>query len=709
MAIDHKRKRIVAWIVTLCLVPLAAIGFSQLEGIQEIENRTWDWRVKLTWQSSQADPRIRIIEVDQRSLDEQASEGVTWPWPRDRYSDIIRFLELGGARGLAFDILFTEESSYGAEDDKQFASAMTAKLPVLHIAALSGSEREIDEDRFEILARKLHEQDQRTGFTTWYKDNHAHLPVPFSYNSILLPVEGLLKAGGSFGNSSADPDSDGVLRHYSAGGDVRGLVVLNSPFAFFDLTGGDLKSIDLKSRMDSRGRLAVRFKSAGQSYRPVSADAIIKSYAQVKRGEIPYISPEEFKDRLVYIGLTAPGLFDLKPTPINGRGKAVEFLANVLDNILNDDFVTYTTPLFNYLMAVIFTLFVTTAIFLGSRLRSQSALIVIAILALLLFQYYTAAYGYRVSFTVPFFAAVLSLLLGMTAQYYLEGRQHQFIRQAFRHYVSPSLIEEIVKNPEALNLGGERRELSIFFSDIAGFTSISEKLEPARLVSLMNSFLSEMTEIIQRHNGTVDKYIGDAVVAFWNAPVPVADHAYLAVTAGLRCQEKLAELADQYQRDYGVAVKMRIGINTAFVTVGNFGSRERFSYTVIGDGVNLASRLEGSNKYFSTNLLVTAGTNNALQGRIPTRKVAAIKVVGKEEVVEVFEPYLDPLGLLKNKMLRFSEALEVFEKGELNKALEIFREISEDPVSSAYILRLERELKKGEYHSWSPVWNLTDK
>jgi adenylate cyclase len=211
-------------------------------------------------------------------------------------------------------------------------------------------------------------------------------------------------------------------------------------------------------------------------------------------------------------------------------------------------------------------------------------------------------------------------------------------RQAFGFYLSKEVIDKVLEDPARLVLGGERKELSIFFSDLAGFSSISERMNPMELTALLNDYLSEMSDIILEEGGTLDKYEGDAILAFWNAPLDIPDHAERACRAALRCQRKLREKAHEYQKIYGVELKARIGIHTGEVVVGNMGSKDRFDYTVLGDAANLASRLEGANKAFDSQIMVSGTTQLKAKTSILFRKIAPITVVGRKESLWVYEP-----------------------------------------------------------------------
>ena len=224
-------------------------------------------------------------------------------------------------------------------------------------------------------------------------------------------------------------------------------------------------------------------------------------------------------------------------------------------------------------------------------------------------------------------------------------------------------------------------------------------------------FLSEMAAIIMQSSGTVDKYVGDAIVAFWNAPLEVPDHAQRGVRAALQCQQRLEELAPEFEREFGLRIKMRIGLHTGSVNVGNFGSRDRFNYTMIGDAANLASRLEGANKAFGTDVLVSGETAAQLPGGHPLRKIADILVVGKKTVTTVYEPLSGQLSAQTQQALeRYHSALEFFEAGDLERARDIFASLPHDPVVQRYLARIENTLS-GHFRpeSWHPEWNLTEK
>jgi adenylate cyclase len=295
----------------------------------------------------------------------------------------------------------------------------------------------------------------------------------------------------------------------------------------------------------------------------------------------------------------------------------------------------------------------------------------------------------------------------MFRPYFIVQGQEKFIRHSFKHYLSPVVIDQLIHNPDRLKLGGERKELTLLFSDLEGFTKISEGLDPEDLTQLLNEYLTAMTEIILEEEGTVDKFEGDAIIAFWNAPLDIEDHAKKAVKAALRCQEKLSELRPYFLDQYGKRLYMRIGINTGYAIAGNMGSSTRFDYTVLGDAVNLAARLEGANKYYGTYTMISSATYELLDEQFQCRELGKIRVVGRSGPVTVYEPlaYKKPLPVDQN----FDKGREFFYQGNFDQALAAFncRE-NEDPAARAYCEKC-RELIGKDIRNWAGVWELDSK
>ncbi len=538
------------------------------------------------------------------------------------------------------------------------------------------------------------------------KVKNLNLP---SYPGALMPIQPLLESGASVASVREDPDSDGIFRRYTLGSRVGDNFVPSMALALFEHVK-DLSISDNQAEGEDNRKI-VNYRGVGGAYKSYSFIDIVSSWASIdaaSRGESappPIVDPSEFKDSIVLLGVWAAGLQDLRPTPLDPKFRGVEVHATALDNILRGDFVNEVPFLYAILLTLIFIgAIAASIIFVDSLVVAGlvSALLISSLLG-------TSALFALSNFWLPTFLPLLGMVLATVGsfswKYALEGRERRFLKSAFRCYVSPAVIEKIIADPSRLKLGGEKRELSIFFSDIKGFTAISERLEPTKLSELLNRYLTEMTGIIQRSGGTVDKYVGDAVVAFWNAPLNVSDHADRAVKAALECQQKLRELSPLWHQEFGVELSARIGIHTGLVSVGNFGSEDRFNYTMIGDAANLASRLEGANKKFGTEVLISEDTYRKLSRREGVRSLGAVKVLGREAAVQVFEP-LQEGRFSREHLEQFESGVDAFQTGDLNRALSAFGSLLEDPAAAAYMVRITGE-KGGE--SQSPVWILSDK
>lgn len=696
---NRRKKALGLTCITIIITALVGLGL-HYEVADEFESRTWDWRVEALAQRTPPDPDIKLIVIDQASLDHYArEESIFWQWPREMYEPIMRFLTHAQARGVAFDVLYTEPSPYGVGDDASFARALQSGIStVMAVAARQDVAAESASDKALFRGRATDLVGALSGIVA------PTVTVP-RFGGVTLPIPEILGVATALGNVTSEADADGIFRHVAPVAEVAGVRVPTLPLALY-LATGHVPSPAIGRSLDEAGRLTVRFSGGAQTYPTYSVRAVIQSWLAISSGGTPVIDPREFAGSLVFVGMVAPGLLDLRPTPLARDYPGVEFNATVLGNLRAENFVRKVPTGVAVIIAAVFICLTTASALLFVRMRAQVSAVSGGVIGMCACAYGLALVGWWLPIVIPFAGIVGGVIAALAVQYELEGRQHRFIKDAFRFYVSPSVIDQIIEEPANLSLGGTRRELTIFFSDIAGFTSISEQIEATQLSALLNRFLSEMTDIIMASGGTVDKYVGDAIVAFWNAPVAVPDHAVRAVQAALDCQARLEELRSEFQSDFGVQVRMRVGLHTGVVSVGNFGSRNRFNYTMIGDAANLASRLEGANKAFGTEILVSARTVEAVGEAMTFRKIGSIRVVGKSEVVTVFEP-LPPGRMVAAD---YVAALRSFESGDRVAALAQFQALSEDRVARAYVARLEREAAKNlPPEALEAAWNLQEK
>ena len=346
-----------------------------------------------------------------------------------------------------------------------------------------------------------------------------------------------------------------------------------------------------------------------------------------------------FTNKIVLVGTTATGTYDLKSTPLSTVFPGVEVHATVIDNILTQNFMTRPTWSRIYDLLAIITL----GALLGVALPRLGALPGL-LLALGLFMGYIGVARWlfvnlKVWLNIVYPLLVLAInYTVLTVYYYVtEERERKKIKGAFEHYVSPEVIDEITKHPEKLNLGGERRVLTVLFSDIQNSTAIAESMDSTKLVELLNEYLTAMTDIILQYGGTLDKYIGDGIMAFYGAPVVREDHAFMACYTAVGMAEELQKLRERWSVRNLPQIHARIGIHTGDVTVGNMGSAKRFDYTVMGDTVNLASRLEGLNKAYGTAILITEDTASVVEKSFVLREIDMVQVVGRKRPIRLYE------------------------------------------------------------------------
>jgi adenylate cyclase len=310
---------------------------------------------------------------------------------------------------------------------------------------------------------------------------------------------------------------------------------------------------------------------------------------------------------------------------------------------------------------------------------------------------------------------VLVYIILVVIFYLTEEKSRKWITSIFGKYVSPIVIENLIKNPAGIKLGGEKRNITLFFSDIRGFTLLSEKLAPEDLVSLLNEYLTEMTSIIIKDQGLVDKYMGDAIMAFWGAPLDQPDHAELACLSSLEMIDKLRELNKKWKMEGIPSFKIGVGLNSGDAIVGNMGSNKRFDYTAMGDNVNLASRLEGLNKIYGTNIIISENTHKIIKDKFETRKLDVVKVKGKKKPILIYELISNNEKIKKKHkefVNRFESSLELYFKrkwGEANKSFQKTLEIMDDDASHIFISRCQKFIKTPPPNDWDGSWEMETK
>lgn len=697
----RKRKKLILGILISIIVSALCILMIGAGVFEPYELKTFDRMMRYLSKKS-GSPDIVVVEIEQNSLDSLKKVHITWPWPRQIYGPIINFLSRSGAKAIFFDILITEPSSYGKEDDEMLAEALKKAGNVYMPFFLSkevgraGEQEELFIKRFSLKADK----------------NKKGLIEEF--NSVVLPISEVVESVRGMGNIQINPDQDGIYRRipllfiYNGGlfphmcisylsNNTGGKILLKNNSIWI----GD-KRIPLEN-----GLFRLNYYGGPRYYNRYSAAEVIQAYTDFEKGLTPILNPELFRDKYVFVGLTAPGLYDLKPTPASSIYPGVEIHATLLDNILRSDYLTRIGKFPLVLLVIVVSILASLMVLVTtSLLRNMvyfagfiTLLLIVGIISfkgnLLLDQV-----GILFSFTISFAMSALF-------SYSIEGRQKRQIKKIFSHYMSESLVNEVLKDSENIKLGGEKRVLTVFFSDLQGFTSLSEKRTPEEVVKFLNIYHTAMTDKILSRGGVIDKYQGDGIMAFWGAPVRKDDDEMQACLAALENQESLLELREQLDKVGFPPLYSRIGINTGEMIVGNMGSEKRFDYTVIGDNVNLASRLEEANKLYSTKIIVSESTYIGTKGHFEFRDLDIIRVKGKEGHVRIYE-LMGRKGGLSNKEIKirdlFEEGLSLYRNQKWDEAIERFimcHELDQnDGPAREYIRRCNKILKNPRLTEW---------
>nr|WP_231384411.1 adenylate/guanylate cyclase domain-containing protein [Thioalkalivibrio sp. ALE23] len=702
-------------LMTGLLAVLLALVAEQSGWVDGPERAAYDLQARLLagLMPPDQDDEVVLILVDEQSLEWALdTQGQGWPWPREYPAVIADFARRAGAASLTFDVLYTDDSRFGVHDDRRFARAAADFGPTV-FAALYGEEA-ARHDRFP--------QDAPVSSATVEVEGAGSATFP-AFSRATFPVTELAQSAARMGNVHITPDPDGVYRRAPPmtrfdGELVPGLGLAaflagagESPGLRLEDDGRALRVGDRRLPLDPEGRLILRFERPGAERTRLRAAAVIQSELRLAAdaGADTPIDPAELEGRHVMVGLSAAGLFDLRPLPLDPRAPGVEFHATMLENLTAGRFMREVDATRAQVLVGLLAFLPAFLAGLGRSSASTALAIAFALVAPVLLSGFAHAGGVWLPLVVPLVAGLTGTVGAAVYNYAREGRERRFIKAAFAQYLSPQVIERLLEEPDRLKLGGERRELTIFFSDLEGFTSLSERLSPDELTRLLNEYLTEMTDILTACGATIDKYEGDAIIAFWNAPVDVPDHPRRAVEAALECQRRLAAMAPRLRGRAGRDLAMRIGVNTGEAVVGNMGSRTRFDYTMLGDAVNLAARLEGANKVFGTYTLIAESTVRKLPETLYCRELGEIRVVGRARPVRVYEPVARlALDAAPERYQVFARALQTLRLGRVEEARALFASIADrDPPAARYVERCTRLLERGE--AGDGVWELDAK
>ncbi|MCB4791323.1 MAG: adenylate/guanylate cyclase domain-containing protein [Elusimicrobia bacterium] len=531
--------------------------------------------------------KIAIVAVDEESINKLGR----WPWARSVHANLINKLTALGAKAIVFDVLFTE-----ADKEKPLADEQLGKA-----AKKSG----------------------KVVFGCFFQTDQSGAPV-----KSLEPIESIKKDTRT-GFVNIFTELDGVNRKVSLVMDFENDKIPSLSLAGLSLYLNQKPEDIIKERkiaVDEFNEMIVNFSGGYESFP-------YYSFSKVLNGEIP---AEKIKDKIILVGGTAAGLFDFKAIPFVPIFPGVEIHANAMSNILLNNYLRQWPGICTFILIIIFAL-LSGMVFGQFAPWKGGVTTVIVFIGYFVFTYYMFKIKYVLAeFVAPAASLSLSYVGVLFYRFMTEEKEKRWIKKSFSTYLNPHVLEEIIKDPASLKLGGQKQNLSILFSDIRGFTTISESLSPEGVVELLNEYLTKMVEVVFRHEGTLDKFIGDAVMAFWGAPIPQKDHARKAVMCGIEMVEELEKLQAKWQAEGKTIIKIGVGINSGNVIVGNMGSMERMDYTVIGDDVNLASRLESLNKEYKTVMIISEETYKQVEDLVEAKPLGGVKVKGKAKAVNIY-------------------------------------------------------------------------
>lgn len=619
-----------------------------------------------TWQESLSDklfsprtanPDIVLIKIDNKSI----AEIGRFPWTRKVYKEVVDKIGTH-ASSIGIDISFLESES--TEVDGALAQSFKKAGNITIAAELEG-------------------------------------------DHVVAPIE-VLRKDAKVGVVNTKPDIDGITR--------RAVLQIDNkefPYKHFStsiaetyLFGTNQSATILDNPpLEDNKYFRINFAGGPETFSGYSFSDVLNNR----------ITPDKFDGKIVLIGATADDLHDSQLVPTsNGRPMAgVEIQAHTIQTLLDQKYLIPESKSQTFVGTVAIVLVLSLGlVYFGVSIGLF--VIIVFFVTYVVFAVLSFDGGLVRNLIFPSLAILISGIADLVFKYFSEYKQKTFIRKAFGYYLSEAVLKEVLSDPKKLALGGDRKEISVLFSDIAGFTSISEKVDPDLLTQLLNQYLTAMTDIIFDHKGVLDKYIGDAVMAFWGAPLKDDTHALNACKTALLMKEKLVEIRKDWET-HGVSnFGIRIGINTGDMVVGNMGSHMRFDYTLLGDNVNLGSRLEGINKEYGTEIVISGSTYDEVKDQVIARKLDTVAVKGKSHGIVIYE--LRGMGSsdsAENKFLAgFEEARELYEKGEFKKSLKLFREFekdySDDSPTKVYIERCLALIKESP-ETWDGIFRATSK
>ncbi len=646
---------------------------------RKLERITYDTKLRL-FMPGTVDERIVIIDIDEKSLREEGR----WPWHRNRLGLLLdQLFDRYGVAAAGFDVVFAEkDESSGLKTLQQLGSGSLKGVPQFR-SALEKISPQLEYDQ--IFASKIKGRPVVLGYYfTKGADGGANgaaanvtgmLPEPalpqhafdghvaglVRYDGYGANLPELQQSAAGAGHFNPVIDEDGVVRRVPMLVEYRGAYYESLSLAmvrtllgggklvpvFSDKRGAGYPDMDWLELQTAHGNLRIPASADSDGMGGVGLSTLVPyrghsySFPYVSVTDVLHgrVAPEALQGRIVLIGTSAPGLQDIRSTPVDASYPGVEVHASMIAGIMDQDIKQKPSIMLGVEFVLALALGAGLSLLLPRLTPGRIALLagglLLALTALDAWLWRSAGIDLPVAHSLMLVAGLF--VLNMSYGYFTESRTKRQITSLFGQYVPAELVEELSKRPDEVSMESESREMTILFSDVRGFTTISEAMDPKELRQLMNEFLTAFTRVIHRHRGTIDKYMGDCIMAFWGAPLHSDSHARDAVFAGMEMLEVLHKLQQEFKARGWPQIRMGVGINTGRVVVGNMGSEVRVAYTVMGDAVNLASRLESLSKEYRVDFIVGEATRAAVPG-VVYRELDLVRVKGKDKPVAIYEP-----------------------------------------------------------------------
>lgn len=746
----RRGRLLLAGLIFTCL--MAGLNVFQPRLLQYLEHKVFDVLFQSA-HSREISNAVAVVDLDEESL---AAYG-QWPWPRYRVALLAEKIRRAKAASIAMDIVFAEPDNTspmllrqmlqrelgvsvdfiglppGLEDNDKVLAEILGQGPYVlgYYFDVGGLDDASDPSAPGIV------KESGTAREGAPKDTASPHPLDaavlrapgavsveqalFSAESVVGNIPVLARAASGSGFINVGADLDGIVRRaplvmvwqeriYPSLALAAVLNAVGADTAALRLTSGGVESLRVGGRiipLDSRGRMLLHYRGGRRTIPTFSVLDVLQDR----------LEPGALDGKIVFLGTSAAGLMDIRATPLDAFFPGVEAQATVADTIISGDFLQYP----DWAPGLELTLVVGTGLLctlLLTRLSGFWPLPFLAVLAGSIWfgaQYALGDKGVYISPLMPLVTLGGNFGLLGFFKFWNEEQEKRKIRGSFEHYLSPEVIALVIKDPNLLKLGGEKMDLTVFFTDIRNFTTLSEKLTPQELVDFMNEFHSAMTGIILEQGGTLDKYIGDAIMAFFGAPVEQPKHALIGCRTALLMMESLYECRKNWSFPGFSRIEIGVGISSGEMVVGNMGSIRRMSYTVMGDQVNLAARLEGLTKVYGVKILISQFTHVRLDGEIVCREMDSVRVKGRTKPVTIYEPFQADYftGGRFAFIPPFEQGLTAYRDRRFDKAIESFEQTLAlkpgDRPSLMYIERCRALLSAAPPDDWDGVWTMTSK